>query len=91
MEVRHREVKRFLSRKYSFILNQYKDVVPTGDVIDESYPIWFCWLQGEEQMPEAIRLCYDSVKRRAGNRRVILITDENISQYITIPDLLLMR
>lgn len=49
-------------------------------------PIWVCWFQGEEQMPEVIRLCFASVRRMACGRQVILITKDNIGEYVRIPD-----
>lgn len=47
--------------------------------------IWVCWLQGEDKMPDVIKLCYDSIKKNAGDRHVRLITFDNINEFVTIP------
>lgn len=48
--------------------------------------IWCFWWQGQDAMPELIKKCYESVKKNAGNRKVILITSKNIDTYSTIPN-----
>ena len=47
--------------------------------------IWVCWWQGLEQAPELVKVCVDSIKRNAGNHRVIILTDDNYKQYVDIP------
>lgn len=50
-------------------------------------PIWMCWWQGETDMPELIKACVSSVKRNApANAKVILITLDNVSEYVTFTD-----
>lgn len=48
-------------------------------------PIWFCWLQGLENAPQIVQVCYSRLKKRA-DREVVLITNENVSDYIFIPE-----
>ena len=48
--------------------------------------IWVCWLQGEEHMPEVVRLCIRSLRKNAPeNAEVVLLTGENIGQYAQFP------
>lgn len=47
--------------------------------------IWMCWWQGLENAPEIVKACIESVKRNADGREVIVITDENLGNYIDIP------
>ena len=58
-----------------------------GREIGSTSPIWVCWWQGEEQMPEVVRLCYRSIQRHAGHHPVVLLTEENQAQYLHLPDL----
>lgn len=58
-----------------------------GREIGSTSPIWVCWWQGEEQMPEVVRLCYRSILRHAGHHPVVLLTEENQAQYLRLPDL----
>jgi len=53
--------------------------------------IWVCWLQGEAKMPEAIKRCYDSLLRNKGNHSVVLITNENLSDYVSLPNHIIIK
>lgn len=53
--------------------------------------IWMCWWQGEENAPEIVKACIGSVRRNAGDHEVIVITDENLFDYVHIPDWVLEK
>ena len=53
--------------------------------IQEDSPIWIFWWQGEETMPPVVKSCYKSVLRNAEKHPVILITENNITEYVDIP------
>ena len=44
-------------------------------------PIWIFWWQGISKMPDLVKNCFLSVKRNAGNRRVILVDKNNYYRY----------
>lgn len=46
--------------------------------------IWFCWMQGEECLPEIPRLCLDSLRKHANGHEVIVLDNENYKQYVSI-------
>lgn len=48
--------------------------------------IWFCWLQGMASAPEIVKVCYQSLKANIENREIVLLTQENISDYVQFPD-----
>ena len=52
------------------------------------YPgsIWVCWWQGEEQMPEVVRICYASLRKYANGHPVRMITKDNYQQYVEMPE-----
>lgn len=50
--------------------------------IQADAPIWVMWWQGEEQMPDVVRLAVASMRRFAGRRPVILITKDNYRDYV---------
>lgn len=54
----------------------------------QKLPIWVCWLQGEKNMPDIVRTCYESIKSNANNRPVFLISIDNIEKYIDVPEYL---
>ena len=81
---------RSLMRKYNQdeVVQRFVQKAPGADIgaeIGATSPIWVCWWQGEEQMPEVVRLCYRSIKQHACQHPVVLITEENQSQYLHLP------
>jgi len=56
-----------------------------GDLSEECN-IWVCWLQGEANMPSTIKMCYDSLLRNKGRHKVILITNDNLNDYVSLPE-----
>lgn len=56
-----------------------------GSNITEDAPIWICWWQGQEAMPDIVRACYNSVVMQAGSHPVVLITEQNYQEYVVLP------
>jgi hypothetical protein len=48
--------------------------------------VWFCWWQGEENMPELVKICYQQLKKTKGAHSIILITEDNYTEFISLPD-----
>lgn len=48
--------------------------------------IWISWLQGIENAPEVVQCCYASVKEHLKDWEIIVITEENYSDYVDFPD-----
>lgn len=81
---------RSLMRKYhqDEVVQRFVQITPRADIgaeIGATSPIWVCWWQGEEHMPEVVRLCYRSIKQHACHHPVVLLTEENQSQYLHLP------
>lgn len=47
--------------------------------------IWVFWYQGEESMPDIIRMCYNSICQNANGRKVVLLTKDNVGDYVQMP------
>ncbi len=90
--------KNHLLRKHDIMIRYYEktfgDFLKTYDYNHKNKKlpkseyadcIWVCWWQGLEQAPELVKVCVDSIKRNAGNHRVIILTDDNYKQYVDIP------
>lgn len=63
------------------------------DDFDGKIPVWVCWWQGMEQMPELVRGCLESLRRNLpGEKTAIrLITLENWREYVTFTDTVLRK
>ena len=54
-------------------------------------PIWTCWWQGEEAMPDIVRACFNAMRRFACGHPVILVTEKNYKEYVDLPDYILRK
>ncbi len=74
----------FLEKKYG----KYLDSLPVLNESDEEKEkiIWWCWLQGEEKAPELCKQCLNSLRRHYSDYKIIVITNENLSDYIEFPN-----
>ncbi len=91
--------KRYIAAIYDWtetfmkpVLNKYKTdyqplpVMPIKKL--DKIPIWVCWFQGEADMPELVKICYQKLKMSIPENKaeIHLITLDNVSEYITIND-----
>lgn len=53
--------------------------------------IWQYWAQGYENPPEIVQLCLNSVERFAGDYILIRVSDQNLAEYISLPDWILSK
>jgi mannosyltransferase OCH1-like enzyme len=84
-------------RIYSYLKRKYGKKIlnsPLPNLNSENpYPnkIWICWLQGMENAPQIVKRCYESVQKHSSGREIIVITDENIRQYVNFPEYIWKR
>lgn len=85
--VKHERVKKYLLKKYGYVVDKYRNMAPPhSEAIGSDAPIWIVWYQGEENAPETVRMCIESVRRHSGSHPVILLTRDSIGEYVKIPD-----
>lgn len=53
--------------------------------------IWFCWLQGIENAPMLVKSCYESLKKHLVDYEIIVITADNLNNYIELPDYIINK
>lgn len=53
--------------------------------------IWWCWLQGENQISELPLICLHSLKRNLPNYQIKIITLGNLKDYITLPQVIINK
>lgn len=47
--------------------------------------IWTLWWQGEEQAPDVVKLCFDSMRKHANGAKLVILDQQNIRNYIRLP------
>ncbi|MDR2693206.1 MAG: capsular polysaccharide synthesis protein [Chitinispirillales bacterium] len=97
---RRKKTMAYLKKRYGHIFEKYGNpAVPaesgansaesTGGV--EKYPVWFCWFQGEENMPPAVKICYASLLKNADGHKINFITFDNYREYAVLPDYIIEK
>lgn len=83
---RNEQISAFLQQKFSALIQKYSQATLDGcpRVKQKDYQIYFCWLQGEANLPPIIRCCYNSLKQNAGHYKIVFIDEKNFSQYVDI-------
>ena len=74
----------YLNRSYYTTI---KDEEKPEKIVTNPYSqyIWTAWLQGEQEAPEVIQLTLKSIRRNSNGHNVVVITEENVDNYIKIP------
>lgn len=77
----------YFNKNYYNIINKYKqDIASTPS---KYYNIWVFWGQGKESMPPLVNACYRQLKYF--NENVTLITNKNITEYITLAPIIFSK
>lgn len=53
--------------------------------------IFIMWWQGEQNAPSLVKACIESVRINANGHKVIIITKENINDFINIPNFIIKK
>ena len=90
-EKKHAFVLSYLRKELSDVIEKYRNI--SEKLSTETYPrrIWILWWQGKDTAPELVKACISSVERNSNGAEVILITKDNISKYIDIPEYILEK
>lgn len=89
--LKHNAVTKYLSRYYVPLLKNYNSDSDNETDKSESRDIFVCWFQGEDAAPKLVKKCIASVRNAAGNHKVHIITYDNISDYVDIPDYIIKK
>lgn len=81
------EVESKLRKEYTqFLIHKEKEYSNVSMYLDEPRRIWFCWLQGMENAQELVKVCLESLCKNIKDREIVVLTNENLSQYVNLPD-----
>ena len=72
----------------NYFSKRYLPKVKLGDCFcdgEKSDYIFQCWLQGVENAPPLVKKCIASVEKFKGNRKHIVITNENLNEWVRLP------
>lgn len=69
-------------------IKQLKNIEPNNVYKD---CVWICWWQGIDQAPQIVKRCVESIKKYAGKHEVIIITEDNYTDYVSFPKWLIKK
>lgn len=84
------KTKQKLEKKYKWKLEEF-DKAYTEKEHKPSDTIWICWFQGMDNAPDLVKKCYQSVIKNNPDKKVIVITEKNISDYVTFPEYIVTK
>lgn len=85
------KIKQKLQRKYKGVLEQFDREYDESVKHEKSDKVWVCWFQGMDRAPHLVRACYRSLRENLPDKEIILITSENMSDYVTFPDYIIEK
>lgn len=88
MKQRDKSIEKYINQNVPL-----PSFIPCSDtpLKEMGFPIWFMWLQGEGNMPDIVRLCYQSAKKHCAKGNVILLTKENLGKYVNLPSFIIQK
>lgn len=89
LEVRNKKYNS-IHKKYYKYLKKF-DYKKDNNNDKNEKDIWICWLQGIDDAPIIVKKCIESVKKYNKNKNVHLITEKNLSEYISIPEYIMNK
>ena len=82
-----KKVEPYLELQYYHCIQDRKEYYKRQVLEHErSKFVWFCWLQGLEQAPELVNVCYNSLKRHLIDREIIVIDANNWKKFVELPE-----
>lgn len=78
---RRHKIMLKLERKYKKYIN--KTIVSDDKPSDY---VFTCWLQGEENAPELVKKCIESMRLHFKDKKLVVITEKNLKDYTDLPE-----
>ena len=87
---KHEYVLSFLEQNYSYLIEKYKKIEAVKQLPEKNY-IWIMWWQGEQNAPDLVKMCINSIRENANGAEVVVITKHNYQEYADIPSYIIQK
>lgn len=84
-------LKKLKQEYHQFLLSDKTVVDSSWDKKDLPQIIWWCWLQGEDKIPDLSKFCLNSLKKNIPHYDIRIITLDNLKKYIDIPSSIYLK
>lgn len=85
------KMRQKMEKKYCNILEQFDEDYDESLPHEMSNKVWVCWFQGIENAPDIVRKCYSSIKDNMIDKEIILVSEDNMMQYVRFPEYILKK
>lgn len=86
-----RKRRKELRQLVGNITEKYQRIPMEQQSKEVSDYIWVCWWQGEQDMSPIVKECYRRIRIYNQDKQVVLITNENLREYVSFPDYILEK
>lgn len=81
-----------LKKKYKKVISSETQVHECNEKDDvKTKIIWVCWFQGILNAPSLVQNCFETIKKYNPDYQVILLTYDNLNQYISLPEYIIEK
>lgn len=87
---RDNQIFSYLYKNNIEVFQKYSGATDCGEDSKEKY-VWVCWLQGEENAPQLVKKCIESIRRNTKNYKMTVIDLNNYSEYVKLPDVVVRK
>lgn len=90
---KHDFVLSYLRNELKQVIKEYKfrPEITCSKSIPSDRTIWTIWWQGEQNAPPLVKACIKSMRQNANGAKLIVVTRENVGNYIEIPDYIMEK
>lgn len=86
------KIKQKLRKQYFDVLKKFDHAYDVDAFpMKKSNKVWVCWMQGMEQAPALVQRCYRSLQENLPEKEIVLLTEENLSEYVQIPEFIMEK
>lgn len=90
---KHDCIRRVLKRRLSGVIAKHRTEMEKGErppsaTGDLRRTVWVFWWQGEDNAPKIVQACIRSVRRNAAGYEVVLLSKQNLDEYVALPDVI---
>lgn len=88
LEIRNKKFRKIEKKYRKYISHKNYSINKDTSVSDD---VWICWFQGIDTAPEIVKSCIRSIKKHMKNKKIHIITEANMNDYVEIPEYILQK
>lgn len=91
-KIKRKKILDYLEKKYNYYIENFKNTnYLTLKNYNNNKIVWIFWWQGIENAPDIVKKCILNNQQILSSYEVNVVTENNISTYISVPDYILKK